>query len=92
MPGLAWGAERSDARLVGGIDVARPFLISGTLRARLRAGSAANTWDDLRERGAWVAGAALEGVWGFPFGSILIGAGVNTRREHRLDVSLGAVF
>jgi len=92
MPGLAWHEERGRARLLGGFDLAREFLMGGYLRLRLRGGSATEVFDDLGETASWVGGAALEGLWTTPFGPIVAGVGASTRRTLRFDVNLGQVF
>jgi predicted acylesterase/phospholipase RssA len=92
MPGLSWGAERGKARGVVGLDVGLPTVMNGFLRTRLRAGTAPSALEEIGELDRWVAGVALEGVWGMPFGPVLVGGGINTRGHHRLDVSLGMVF
>jgi hypothetical protein len=93
MPGLAWGEGRGAGHVLLGLDLARSFFTAGTLRARLRAGAAPSSPDELwEELSTWTAGAALEGLWSLPFGPILVGVGANTDGDFRLDVGLGPVF
>jgi predicted acylesterase/phospholipase RssA len=92
MPGLRWRDERGEARLLAGFDLARAIMAAGTMRVRMRAGSAPSSWSDLGEADSWVLGAALEGIWSLPFGPILVGVGGNTLGKFRLNVNLGPVF
>ena len=92
VPGLRWNEERGRGRFVGGVDLARPLVMSGYLRLRARAGAVTGPRAKGGEGSAWVGGAALEGLWTTPFGPVLVGVGASTRRTWRLDVGLGHVF
>lgn len=92
MPGLPWGHVRGRARIVGGFDLAHPTVLNGFLRLRLRGGSAPRHLGGLGELDAWMAGAAVEGVWSSPLGPVLVGFGMNDRGSHRIDVNLGPRF
>ncbi len=91
MPGLRRGQKRGRARLLGGIDLAMPLVGGGWGRLRLR-GGAAGERSELDERAAWLGGAALDLVWNTPFGPVVVGYGINTMSQHRIDVGLGAAF
>jgi len=92
IPGMRWGEERGDTRVVAGADVAHPIVLEGALRLRLRAGGVAGDLDALRESDAWVLGAALELLWATPLGPIMGGVGTNTRGQWRVEVNVGPWF
>lgn len=92
VPGLRWGEERGDTRVVAGADVAHPIPLEGALRLRVRAGAATGDADALRESDAWVLGAALELLWATPLGPIIGGVGGNTRGRWRVEVNVGPWF
>lgn len=92
VPGLRWGERRGRTRLAAGADIAVPTVVEGLLYLRLRAGAAVDRTGELTSGEAWIAGAETGLIWTTPFGSILVGGGVNTDGDLRLDVSLGPVF
>jgi len=92
IPGMRWGEERGDTRVVVGADVAHPIVLEGAARLRLRAGASAGDVDAFRESDAWALGAALELLWATPLGPIMGGVGTNTRGEWRLEVNVGPWF
>ena len=91
MPGLRRGQERGRVRMLGGVDLATPLLGGGWARLRVRGGASGDR-AELKDHDAWLAGAALDGVWNTPFGPVVVGYGINTRGKHRIDVGIAAAL
>jgi hypothetical protein len=91
IPGLRWGEERAQGRVVAGLDLAYP-IFAGFARARLRAGAGLDEFGAGTESSAWLAGVELGALWTAPLGSVVAGVGVSTRGDRRLIVSLGPQF
>jgi predicted acylesterase/phospholipase RssA len=91
-PWLAVGALRAPARVVLGIDLARPLWIDGFARVRLRSATAADRWEDFDTTKAWHAGGEVGVVWPTVIGSFDIGAAAGTGARWRFNVGVGASF
>jgi hypothetical protein len=91
-PWLAAGSLRAPARVVLGVDLARPLWIDGFARVRLRTAAAADRWDALDTTEAWHAGGEIGVVWPTVIGSFDIGAAAGTGARWRFNVGVGASF
>ncbi|HEX7050384.1 MAG TPA: patatin-like phospholipase family protein [Longimicrobiales bacterium] len=92
IPGLRWGAERGRTRAVLGADIAIPIPLEGMARLRIRGGAIGDDFAQFDDDEHWLAGADAGALWTTPLGPILLAAGIDTRRDWRLDVSVGPAF
>jgi predicted acylesterase/phospholipase RssA len=91
-PWLPVGSLRAPARVVLGVDLARPLWIDGFARVRLRTAAAARGWDAFDTAEAWHAGGEIAVVWPTVVGSFDIGAAAGTSARWRFNVGVGASF
>ena len=82
---------RGRAGAIGGFDAAHPFLLGRYVRLRARTGFTAAALGDAGSA-QWISGAEAGLVWETPLGGIAATAGANTRRDWRLDFSIGPEF
>ena len=88
VPGLAWGYDRNDARLVAGLDLAWPIPLDGHARIRIRSGATADRFEAL-DQARWWTGVEGAVTWWTPFGRIEGGVGVERRGRPRLELRFG---
>ena len=88
-PWLRWGELRGAARVLGGIDVAVPFVLAGHARLRLRTGAAGADWTDLGAA-AWTWGGELGAVWTTALGPVSTGIAVGREGRWRAQLGVGA--
>ncbi|MBR9989274.1 MAG: patatin-like phospholipase family protein [Gemmatimonadetes bacterium] len=91
-PWLPRGAMRSRHQATIGLDGAIPTLLSGYVRLRLRAITAADAVDAMGAADAWRLGGELGAVWPTVLGPIAIGAAAGQRARWRFNISLGSDF
>jgi predicted acylesterase/phospholipase RssA len=91
IPGLLWGEERAQGRIVAGLDLAYP-IFAGFARARLRAGAGLDTFGTGSESNVWLAGVEIGALWTTPVGSVVAGVGASSRGDRRLVVNFGPQF
>ncbi len=88
VPGLAWGRQRGDARIVTGLDVAWPVPLDGHARIRVRTGAVADAPGAL-DAARWVTGVEAGVTWWTPFGRVESGVGIARGGRPRLEVRFG---